>query len=340
VTVTVRELAEWVSGEVIGDGHLGITSARPLRDAQNGDLSFLEDEKYLSLAESSHAAALVVGPKTTLPTKTLIRVADPLMAFVHVFAQLHGIAEPEPTGIDSLARLHPSVEVGEAVFIDAHVSVGAGSTIGKGTRIHAGVVIGRNCHIAEDVILYPNVAIYDGTLIGNRVIIHANAVIGADGFGYRTQKGRHVKVPQLGHVEIADDVEIGACTTIDRGTFGATRIGEGTKIDNMVMIGHNCQIGKHNLLVSQVGIAGSCTTGDYVVMAGQVGIADHCTIGEFTQLGAKCGVHKNVPSHQRMLGAPATPDKEQMRIMMSLERLPDLRRDVKRIKDHLGLSES
>jgi len=209
VTVTVRELAEWVSGEVIGDGHLGITSARPLRDAQNGDLSFLEDEKYLSLAESSHAAALVVGPKTTLPTKTLIRVADPLMAFVHVFAQLHGIAEPEPTGIDSLARLHPSVEVGEAVFIDAHVSVGAGSTIGKGTRIHAGVVIGRNCHIAEDVILYPNVAIYDGTLIGNRVIIHANAVIGADGFGYRTQKGRHVKVPQLGHVEIADDVEIG-----------------------------------------------------------------------------------------------------------------------------------
>src|SRR5204863_701111 len=145
-------------------------------------------------------------------------------------------------------------------------------------------------------------------------IVHANAVIGADGFGYRTQAGKHVKVPQLGRVEIADDVEIGACSTIDRGTFGPTRIGTGTKIDNLVMVAHNCRIGRHNLFVSQVGIAGSTTTGDYVVMAGQVGVADHLHIGDQAILGAKAGVHKDVPAGARMLGAPATPDREQMRI--------------------------
>ena len=147
-------------------------------------------------------------------------------------------------------------------------------------------------------------------------------------------------MPQLGHVEVGDDVEVGACTTIDRGTFRATRIGEGTKIDNLVMVAHNCQIGRHNLFVSQMGIAGSSSTGDYVVVAGQVGIADHVHIGDQTVLGARAGVSKDVPAGQRMLGAPATPEREQKRILMTLEKLPDLRRDLKRIKQHLGLADS
>ena len=150
--------------------------------------------------------------------------------------------------------------------------VGEGSVLGARCRLHSGVVVGRNCRLGDDVVLHPHVVLYDGTILGNRVIVHANAVLGADGFGYRFQGGRHVKMPQFGSVEIGDDVEIGAGTTIDRGTFQATRIGAGTKIDNLVQIGHNCQIGKHNLFVSQVGIAGSCSTGDYVVMAGQVGV--------------------------------------------------------------------
>ena len=153
--------------------------------------------------------------------------------------------------------------------------VGEGAVLGARCQIHAGAFVGRDCRLGDDVVLHPHAVLYDDCTLGHRVIIHANAVIGADGFGYRTQNGRHVKVPQLGRVEIGDDVEIGACTTIDRGTFGPTRIGAGTKIDNLVMIAHNCQIGRHNLLVSQVGIAGSCTTGDYVVMAGQSGMADH-----------------------------------------------------------------
>src|SRR5205807_3439123 len=159
-------------------------------------------------------------------------------------------------------------------------AVGEGTVVGARCRLHSGAVVGRHCRLGDDVVLYPNAVLYDGTVLGSRVIIHANAVIGADGFGYRLQNGRHVKVPQLGHVELGDDVEIGACTTIDRGTFQATRIGAGTKIDNLVQIGHNCKIGRHNLLVSQMGIAGSSTTGDYVVMAGQVGIADHIHIGD------------------------------------------------------------
>src|SRR5205807_1025225 len=185
-----------------------------------------------------------------------------------------------------------------------------GSILGARCQVHPGAVLGRHCRLGDDVVVYPNAVLYDGTVLGSRVIIHANAVLGADGFGYRQQSGKHVKVPQLGHVEIADDVEIGACSTIDRGTFDATRVGEGTKIDNLVQIGHNCQIGRHNLLVSQVGIAGSSSTGDYVVAAGQAGIVDHVHIGQGAVIGGQSGVSKNVPAGQRVLGAPARPERE------------------------------
>jgi UDP-3-O-[3-hydroxymyristoyl] glucosamine N-acyltransferase len=164
-------------------------------------------------------------------------------------------------------------------------------------------------------------------------------VIGADGFGYRIQDGRHNKVPQLGWVELEDDVEVGACSTIDRGTFGPTRVGTGTKIDNLVMIGHNCQIGRHNVLCSQVGIAGSCTTGDYVVMAGQVGVADHIVIGDQVTIAAKSGVPGNIASNSQVLGYPARPHKEQVRILLTMDKLPEIRKDVQRIKKHLGLED-
>jgi UDP-3-O-[3-hydroxymyristoyl] glucosamine N-acyltransferase len=169
--------------------------------------------------------------------------------------------------------------------------------------------------------------------------MHANSVVGADGFGYRFQNGRHVKVPQLGSVEIGDDVEIGACTTIDRGTFQATRIGAGTKIDNLVQVGHNCQVGKHNLFVSQMGIAGSSSTGDYVVVAGQVGIVDHVHIGDRVMIGGQAGVTKDVPAGLHILGSPATPEREQKRILMSLEKLPEIRRELRKIKQHLGMKD-
>jgi UDP-3-O-[3-hydroxymyristoyl] glucosamine N-acyltransferase len=340
VSATIRQLAELVQGRVIGDLDLEITAARPLSEAGAGHISFIESEKYLSQLRAGETSA-VVAPERLAPSGlTVIHVADPLAAFVTIMRHLHSRAEPPPHGIDPRACVHPSARIGENANIHAFVSVGEGTSIGARCGIHNGVAIGRHCQLGDDVTIYPNAVLYDGTIIGHRVVIHANAVIGADGFGYRFQNGRHVKVPQFGHVEIGDDVEIGACTTIDRGTFQATRIGEGTKIDNLVQIAHNCRIGRHNLLVSQMGIAGSSSTGDYVVIAGQVGIRDHVHIGQGAVIGARAGVTKDVADGERMLGAPATPEREQKRILMSLEKLPEIRHDMRKIKQHLGLRDA
>jgi UDP-3-O-[3-hydroxymyristoyl] glucosamine N-acyltransferase len=337
VNFTVKQLADLVQGTVQGDGTIVIAAARPLNVAQPGDITFVADDKHAVLLHQTRASAAVVPSSVPMNGMPLIRVADPLDAFVIIVRHLRGEAEEKPHGIDPLASIHPSATVGEGASIHAFASVGEGSVIGARCRLHAGAAIGRHCQLGDDVVIYPNAVVYDGTLIGDRVILHANCVIGADGFGFRTQGGKHVKVPQFGHVEIGDDVEVGACTTVDRGTFEPTRIGSGTKIDNLVQVGHNCQIGKHNLFVSQMGIAGSCTTGDYVVVAGQVGIADHIHIGSGAVIGAKAGVTKEVPAGQRMLGAPATPEREQKRILMTLEKLPEMRKDLRRILQHLGL---
>jgi UDP-3-O-[3-hydroxymyristoyl] glucosamine N-acyltransferase len=339
VSVTVRELAALVHGTVLGDGETVVAAARPLSEAQAGDITFLESDKLAPQLAGSSAAAAVVSAAMPLGGKALIQVADPLMAFVAIVQHLHGKPQRSLGAIDPLASIDPTAQVGADASIQPFVRIGPGAVLGKRCRLHAGVVIGADCRLGDDVVLYPNVVLYDGTILGDRVIVHANTVLGADGFGYRFQNGQHVKVPQLGHVEVGADVEIGACTTIDRGTFQATRVGAGTKIDNLVQIGHNCQIGAHNILVSQVGIAGSTSTGSYVVMAGQVGVADHVHVGDRAVIGAKAGVTKDVPAGQRMLGAPATPEREQKRILMTLERLPEIRRELRRVKQHLGLSD-
>jgi UDP-3-O-[3-hydroxymyristoyl] glucosamine N-acyltransferase len=339
VRVTVRQLAELVQGQVCGDNDLVIAAARPLGEAQPGDITFVENDKHAAQLHDCRASAAVVSASLPANGLTIIRVADPLTAFVAIVRHLHGRPEPPPHGIDPRAYVHPTARVGAEASLFPFASVGEGSVVGARCRLHSGAVVGRYCRLGDDVTVYPNAVLYDGTVLGNRVIVHANAVLGADGFGYRLQNGRHVKVPQLGHVELGDDVEVGACTTIDRGTFQATRIGEGTKIDNLVQVGHNCRIGRHNLLVSQMGIAGSSSTGDYVVIAGQVGIVDHVHIGDRAMIGAKAGVTKDVPEGERMLGAPATPEREQKRILMTLERLPEMRRDLRQIKQHLGMKD-
>jgi UDP-3-O-[3-hydroxymyristoyl] glucosamine N-acyltransferase len=333
VTVTVRELAEWVQGEVVGDPGYEVRAARPLSDhPKANEITVILDEKYLSQFHASEAGAAVVDQSVPLNGKTLVRVADPLTAFVTIVQRLHVKPTVTPVGIHPSAVVHPTAKIGENASVGPHVSIGEGSIIGARCRLMAGVSIGNDCTVGDDTALGPNVIVYDRCVLGSRVVIHGNAVIGADGLGFRTVQGRHVKVPQIGNVEVGDDVEIGACTTIDRATFGTTRIGTGTKIDNLVQIAHNCQIGKHNIFAAQVGIAGSVTTGDYVVMGGQVGIVDHCRIGDRTMLGAKCGVHKDIPADQKMLGAPATPVAEQLRILMSLEKLPEMRKDIRELK--------
>jgi UDP-3-O-[3-hydroxymyristoyl] glucosamine N-acyltransferase len=339
VTVTVRQLAELVHGHVCGDGDLVITAARPVSEAGPGTITFIESDRHAHHLHTCRAAAAVAPAGMASPGLTLIQVADPLAAFITIVRHLHGRPEAAPLGIDPRAVVHATARIGPETSIYPLAVVGEGTVLGARCRIHSGVVLGRFCRLGDDVTVYPNAVLYDGTILGNRAVVHANAVLGADGFGYRLQDGRHVKVPQLGHVEIGDDVEIGACTAIDRGTFQATRVGEGTKIDNLVQIGHNCQIGRHNLLVSQVGIAGSSSTGEYVVFAGQAGVADHVHIGSGAVVGAQAGIPRDVPDGQRVLGSPALPLREQQRIMMTLEKLPEMRRDLQRLKKRLGLDD-
>lgn len=340
MTITVRLLAEWVRGEVLGDGDLAITNARPLADAQPGDITFVDSDKNLGAWHASKASAAVAPVSVPVNGRPLIRVADPLMAFARIVQRLRGRPQASAATIDPTACIHPTARVGTGVTLGPHTVVGENAEIGSNCTLHAGVAIGRGCKVGDDVVLYQHVVVYDECVIGNRVIVHANSVIGADGFGYRTQNGQHVKVPQLGWVEIEDDVEIGACSTIDRGTFGPTRIGAGTKIDNLVMVAHNCQIGRHNILAAQVGIAGSTTTGDYVIMGGQVGVSDHVHIGNRVLLGAKSGVMNDLPDDIRAFGFPARPETAQKRIWVTIDHLPELRREVKRIKDFIGLEDA
>lgn len=333
-----QELAARVQGRLVGSTSTRFTGARPLNQAGPTDVSFIADEAHERDLGRSHAGLLLAKPGRRHGSTPVIEVEDPLLAFLEVFRLFNPQTAHKGFGIHPTAVIDPTAVLGEGVDIHAQVTIGEGTRLGKRCRLFPGVVIGRNCVLGDDVTLHPNVVLYDGVVLGDRVEIHANAVIGADGFGYRTQNGCHVKIPQLAGVVIENDVEIGACTTIDRGTFEPTRIGQGTKIDNLVMIGHNCRIGRHNLLVSQVGIAGSCTTGDYVVMAGQVGVADHVNIGDGAVLGAQAGVHKDIPAGWRVLGAPARPEKDAKVILLSLDRLPEIRQDVRAIKKRLGLA--
>lgn len=344
--VTVAQLAALVQGKVHGPAEHRVTAARSLQEAGPEDITFIENERNLRNLKECRAGVVVVPAAVVgrlgevsppAPAFVLLEVADPLLAFVKIVQHLHGDVRPLAIGIDPRASIDPSARLGPDCSIMPFAVVGEHTTLGARCQIHSHVVIGRNCTLGDDVILYPGAVLYDGTVLGNRVIVHAHAVLGADGFGYRFQAGQHVKVPQLGRVEIGDDVEIGACTTVDRGTFQATRIGTGTKIDNLVMIAHNCRIGRHNLLVSQVGIAGSCTTGDYVVMAGQVGVADHVTIHDRAVIGAGSGVPSDIPAGERVLGYPCWPEREARRILVSMANLPTVCRDVRQIKQHLGL---
>jgi UDP-3-O-[3-hydroxymyristoyl] glucosamine N-acyltransferase len=331
----VEQLAALVRGRVVGDGSVPIRSARPVAEAGPGDITFVDDERYAKLLKSSPAAAAIVGPHFRLAPaerdRPVIEVDDPRTAFIAVRSHLTIEQGPRWTGVHEKASVAPGATLGAGVAVHPFACVGEGATIGDGCTLHPGVVVGARCTLGKNVTLHPHVVLYEGVALGDDVEVHAGTVLGADGFGYRMVDGRHEKVPQTGTVEVADKVEIGANCTIDRGTFGATIIGEGTKVDNLVMIGHNNKIGRHNLLCGQVGIAGSCTTGDYVVMAGQAGIKDHVEIGDRAVVGAKAGVHNTIPAGQQVLGAPAIPVREQRRIFQMTARLPEMHKQLREL---------
>ncbi len=330
--ILLGDVARLVGGELNGDGQIPIAGADTIRDAGRGEITFVENVKLADKLAACQAVAALV-PRDFQPEGIpFITVDNVQEAFAKIVAHFRPLHEDDRVGVSASAIISSTAKLGANVTICANAVIGDGVEIGAGSTVHSGTQVMAGCELGENVVVFPNVVLYENTVIGSRVIIHAGAVVGAYGFGYTTVDGRHRLSAQLGNVVIGDDVEIGACTTIDRGTYGATVIGEGTKIDNQVMIAHNCRIGRHNMICSQVGIAGSTSTGDYVVMAGQVGIRDHVHIGDGAALGAKAGVMTNIPDGGTYVGIPATPERKQMLIQAALMRLPELKKQVKALQ--------
>lgn len=327
---TLKELAVLVGGEVRGDGDIVLTGAAPWAQAVSGQIS-LVDLRSECLPDFSkvQASAVITAPDSAFDALPSIRIEDVHAAFATIIRHFRPVRKKNFTGVSSDAFISAKARIAGDVEIHPYATIGDDVKIGRGTVIHSGVHIMAGCEIDEKVTLFPGVVLYEDTKIGPRCILHAGVKIGAYGFGYGCEGGRHILSAQLGNVVIGADVEIGANSTIDRGTYGSTVIGEGTKIDDQVMIAHNCQIGRHNMLCSQVGIAGSTTTGDYVVMAGQVGVRDHVHIGEKAILGAMAGVINDVPAGACVVGIPATPQREQMVKQAALTKLPEMRKQIK-----------
>ena len=330
--VTLRELAELVGGRLVGDGELLISGAATIRDARPGEITLADRAKLAPQLAQCAAAAVVVCEKFTPEDRPYICVTDVHAAFALIVKRFRPQRQVPAAGISPHALVAPSARLAPDVVVHPGAYIGDDVEIGPRSVVHSGVRVLPGCKVGADVVLFPNVVLYEETIVGDRCLIHAGAVLGAYGFGYETVAGRHRLSAQLGYVELGSDVDVGAGSTIDRGTYGPTTIGEGTKIDNQVMIAHNCRIGRHNIICSQVGIAGSCTTGDYVVLAGQVGLRDHITMGDRAVVGAQAGVMCDVPQNAHFLGSPAMPEREEMRMLAAQAKLPEMRKQLKQLQ--------
>ncbi len=333
--VTLGELAELVGGEVTGDEDLEITGVSGLEDALPGTITLVMGAQALSLAKKSGAAAFILPKHLEAPGLPGIKTANPKLAFAKILEYFHPPQHPRP-GIHSSAVIGKGFHCGEKCYIGPLVFIGRNVTLGDRVIIHPGAVIEEESKIGSDTVIHPNVTIKSRTVIGSRVIIHAGAVIGSDGFGFVTVEGKHHKIPQVGYVKIEDDVEIGANVTIDRATTGRTLIRRGTKIDNLVQVAHNVEIGRDGMIIALSGIAGSTRLGDRVTLAGQAGLKDHITIGEEAVIAARGMVIGNVPSGAFVSGQPARPHAETMRIQAAAGRLPDLLKTVKKMEKRLA----
>lgn len=336
---TVDDIARMINGVVEGDGTIEITHACEITAGNSGGIVFLSDSKYESYLPKSDASAVILKKGIDAHGKAAIRVENPDLAFAELLTYLYPEHLPEPE-IHLTAVVEADVQLGQNVAVGPHVTIGSGVTIGAGSILRAGVCLGSDVSIGNAVRLFENVVIYDKTQVGDQVIIHSGTVIGADGYGYVTHKDQHHKIPQVGRVIIGDNVEIGANSTIDRGTLGDTVIGEGTKIDNIVHIAHNVKVGRGCLFAAMVGIAGSTTIGDYVTLAGQVGIADHLTVGDRVVVAAKSAVMQSLPPGQLYAGIPAVEHPQWLRKYGAAKKLPGLLHRVRDLEKRLSKIET
>ncbi len=335
MSVSISKVAKLVDGQLVQPAHstveLKITSASTLETATEGAITLVDSvERLPSLTQSKAAAAIVptgAGPQDR-PT---IEVSDVHQAFSIIIQHFRPQRTQRRLGVSPQAAIDPSARLAGNVEVLPLAFVGSDVELAEGVVLHPGVRIGAGCKIGAGTTIFSNAVLYDDTVVGKDCIIHSNAVLGAYGFGYKPDLSGLKLSSQLGWVELGDHVEVGAGTTIDRGTYGPTIIGSGTKIDNLVMIAHNCRIGQHNMICSQVGVAGSTSTGEWVIMAGQCGLRDHIHIGDGAVLGARSGVSNDVPAKQTVLGEPAIDLKQRKLQLASMSKLPEMRKQVKRL---------
>ena len=335
INKTVAELASHVGGRVIGDGAILINRVAGIESAGKGEIAFVEDEKLLDSARNSGASCLIVPENARIDAPCCIEAKRPKLAFALIAELLHPRKRREPS-IHPTAVIARSAEIDKSAFVGALVEIGERTRVGSGTQIHAGTVIGNDVRLGRDCAVYPNVVLYDGVTLGDRVILHAGAVVGADGFGYvRSEAGYH-KFPQMGTVVIEDDVEIGAHTCIDRGALGQTRIGRGTKIDNLVQIAHNVEIGERVVIAAQTGISGSTIIESDAVIGGQVGMGDHARVQSGAVIGSKAGVLPGkIVRAGVWWGIPVQPLDEYKRLNAHMGRLPQMRNEIKEMRRQL-----
>ena len=335
VSFTAAQIAEHVRGKVIGDDSVQLTGFAQADSAKVGDLTFAEKPPYFATAEQSAATAILISNDFSSAKKVLIRVPDARIAMARVLPLFFPPEQPAQ-GIHPTAVIDPGAQIDPTAHIGPYCIVRAGAKIGARSVLLGGNHVGCDCQIGDDVSLYQNVVVYAKSQIGHRVTIHAGSVIGADGFGYVLDEGRHRKMLQVGNVIIHDDVEIGANTTIDRAALGSTIIGQGTKIDNLVQIAHNVVVGRNCIIMAQVGVAGSVHFGDYCVIAGQVGITGHAKLGNQAMVGAQAGVLRDIPDGAKVWGSPAFPEKERKRQIIAVTQLPELMRRVRELEKQVG----
>jgi UDP-3-O-[3-hydroxymyristoyl] glucosamine N-acyltransferase len=328
----LADLGDLVQGRVSHAGETIIVGAAALADVQAGQITFIDNPRKAEELARTPAAAVVVPQGMGAGGLPAIEADDVHEAFARIFLHFRPARVRPRIGVSTHALVSQSARLGPDVDVYPGATIADDVAIGRGSTIHAGVHVMAGCRIGEETTIFPNAVLYEDTRVGARCIIHAGAALGQYGFGYRLFQGRHQLSAQLGWVELGDDVEIGAQTTVDRGAYGPTLVGEGTKIDNQVHIAHNCRIGRHNLICAQVGIAGSTTTGDHVVMAGQVGVKDHVHIGDRVKIGAMAGIMGDVPADETWGGIPAGNWREQRHRYAVFNKLPDLRHDIKALE--------
>ncbi len=326
---TLKELADYVGGEVAGDGNIKIKGVMTIDEASEGYITFVSNKKYIKKLEKTEASAIITSPDIVTENKNLLITKNPYLAFAKVVDLMMNPEKVYPGTVDDSARVSDSAEIASNVTVYPFVFIGENANVADNVVLYPGVYVGDDCQIGKDTIIHPNTVLHKGTIIGERVVIHSNSVIGCSGYGYAPDGSTYYKIPQIGITVIEDDVDIGANTTINRAVLGETRIRRGTKIDSEVMIAHNVEIGEDTLVTSQVGIAGSVQIGNNVILAGGSGVAGHIKVGDNVKVGGWTGVTNDLPSGGTFLGTPAIEIERMRKCYMIIQKLPEMRETVK-----------